>query len=47
MVPSTIMDNISIVNMFTNKLRGLQTARELYRLCDRYLLTKFNANFCG
>jgi hypothetical protein len=30
-----------------NKLRGLQSASELYRLIDRHLLTKFSANFCG
>jgi hypothetical protein len=30
-----------------NKLRGLQSANELYRLNDRHLSAKFNANFCG
>jgi transcriptional regulator of NAD metabolism len=29
-----------------NKLRGLQSASELYRLSDRHLSTKFSANFC-
>jgi hypothetical protein len=31
----------------TNKLRGLSSASELYRLGDRHLLAKFSANFCG
>jgi hypothetical protein len=30
-----------------NKLRGLQSASELYRLSDRHLSAKFSANFCG
>jgi hypothetical protein len=30
-----------------NKLRGLQSASELYRLSDRHLLPEFSANFCG
>jgi hypothetical protein len=30
-----------------NKLRGLQSESELYRLSDRHLLVKFPANFCG
>jgi hypothetical protein len=29
-----------------NKLRGPQSASELYRLSDRHLSTKFSANFC-
>jgi hypothetical protein len=31
----------------TKKLRGPQSASELYRLIYRYLLTKFSVNFCG
>jgi hypothetical protein len=31
----------------TNKLRGLQSASELYRLIDRHRSAKFSANFCG
>jgi hypothetical protein len=31
----------------TNKLRGPRSTSELYRLIDRYLSTKFSANFCG
>jgi hypothetical protein len=35
-------------NKQTNKkLRGPQSASELYRLSDRHLSTKFSANFCG
>jgi hypothetical protein len=30
-----------------NKLRGPQSASELYRLIDRHLSTKFSVNFCG
>jgi hypothetical protein len=30
-----------------NKLRGLQSTSELYRLSDRHLLAKCSANFCG
>jgi hypothetical protein len=30
-----------------NKLLGLQSTSELYRLSDRHLSAKFNANFCG
>jgi hypothetical protein len=30
-----------------NILRGPWSASELYRLSDRYLSTKFSANFCG
>jgi hypothetical protein len=30
-----------------NKLRGLKSASELYRLSDRHLLAKFSANFYG
>jgi hypothetical protein len=29
------------------QLRGPYSASELYRLNDRHLSTKFNANFCG
>jgi hypothetical protein len=29
------------------KIRGPQTASDLYRLIDRHLWTKFRANFCG
>jgi hypothetical protein len=29
-----------------NKLRGPQSASEVYRLSDRHLSTKFSANFC-
>jgi hypothetical protein len=31
----------------TNKLRGLQSASEIYRLSDRHLSAKCSANFCG
>jgi hypothetical protein len=31
----------------TNKLRGLQSASELYQLINCDLLAKFSANFCG
>jgi hypothetical protein len=30
-----------------NKLRGLQSTSELYRLSDHHLVAKFSANFCG
>jgi hypothetical protein len=30
-----------------NKLRGLYSTSELYRLSDRHLLAEFSANFCG
>jgi hypothetical protein len=30
-----------------SKLRGIKSTSELYRLSDRHLLTKFDANFCG
>jgi hypothetical protein len=29
------------------KIRGLQSASELYRLSNRHFLAKFSANFCG
>jgi hypothetical protein len=35
------------IKLVINKLRGLESASELYRLSDRHLLTKFSANFCG
>jgi hypothetical protein len=31
----------------TKELRGLYSARELYRLIDSHLSVKFSANFCG
>jgi hypothetical protein len=31
----------------TNKLRGPESASELYRLIYRFLSAKFSANFCG
>jgi hypothetical protein len=30
-----------------NKLRGLQSAGEIFRLSDSHLWAKFSANFCG
>jgi hypothetical protein len=30
-----------------DKLRGFESARELYRLCDRHWSANFSANFCG
>jgi hypothetical protein len=37
----------NIANKGSKKLRGPWSASELYRLSDRDLLAKFNANFCG
>jgi hypothetical protein len=39
--------NASFNNKNKNKLCGLQSASELYRLSDRNLFAKFSANFCG
>jgi hypothetical protein len=38
---------VDVINKNQNKLRGLQPASKLYRLNDRHLPVKFNANFCG
>jgi hypothetical protein len=40
-------EHYRITQKQTNKLRGLQSASELYGLIDGYLLAKFSANFCG
>jgi hypothetical protein len=37
---------LSQTNKQTNKLRGPQSASELYRLSDRHVSTKFSADFC-
>jgi hypothetical protein len=39
--------DLLVFSIQTNKLRGPQSASELYRLSDRHLSTKFRANFCG
>jgi hypothetical protein len=39
------LDFVQVSHSKQNKLRGLQSERELYRLGDRHLLAKFSANF--
>jgi hypothetical protein len=40
-------ENKSLLQQKQNKLRGPQSASELYGLSDRHLSMKFSANFCG
>jgi hypothetical protein len=46
-LPQCKQETCRIVKNKQNKLRGPQSASELYRLSERHLSTKFSANFCG